>query len=225
MKIPPNAARPKDIVKESDILCFNGQGTLLPKGSIIHVPERLKDRVGWKENAELVPWSRFHQNNHGWIATMEIDFEQAKGTAPLEEERSTLLGKSTKLVIATFKKGPITMLPPERPPKPRPKAGLNRPVRRAEQRNETRSIQLETLTHMNTFLPRIAAILLASAGFAAAQSPFTNFIRQVHLLSRGTVGCLHRHHGLPKHSVSNYLGRIAFRTVDRQIEPSDQLPP
>ena len=36
---------------------------------------------------------------------------------------------------------------------------------------------------MNTFLPRIAAILLASAGFAAAQSPFTNFIRQVHLLS------------------------------------------
>ena len=110
---PSNAARPKDIVKESDILCFNGQGTLLPKGSIIHVPERLKDRVGWKENAELVPWSRFHQNNHGWIATMEIDFEQAKGTAPLEEERSTLLGKSTKLVIATFKKGPITMLPPK----------------------------------------------------------------------------------------------------------------
>jgi hypothetical protein len=112
---PSITGAPKDIVKESDILSYNGVATLLPKGSVIFVPEILKSRVGWQENAQLVTWSQFFQNNRGWISTMEIDFEQAKGVAPIEEEKATWLGTSTKLVVATFKKGPITMLPPKAP--------------------------------------------------------------------------------------------------------------
>jgi hypothetical protein len=112
-KDPSKENQPGDLISRSDILCYRGMATLVPKGAILVNPPLVNDRLGMKAGAKIVPWMEFYAANRGWITTQEITLAQAEGKAPLPEAVTEQLKRSTNLVVATLQGGPISKLAPK----------------------------------------------------------------------------------------------------------------
>ena len=117
---PSKENQPQDIISRSDILCFNGIATLVPKEAILAVPAQFADRIGIKPGAKIVTWAQFYAVNRGWVTTQEISLAQAQGKEPLPDAINERLGKSANVVVTTMQGGPISKLqytPPVEDPK------------------------------------------------------------------------------------------------------------
>ena len=108
---PSVVNQPKDLISQSDILCFGGVATLVPKRAILSVPKNMADRLKFIQGSKIVSWSDFHASNGGWITTVEISRPQAEGNVPMDEKMAERVQKSANLVVATYQGGPISMLP------------------------------------------------------------------------------------------------------------------
>jgi hypothetical protein len=108
---PTLVNQPQDILTTSDIVCFGGDATLVPKRAIMSVPKNLGDRMKFQPGSKIMGWADFYAKNRGWITTIEVSRVQAQGNKALEEEVSNKISKSTNLVVATYQGGPISVLP------------------------------------------------------------------------------------------------------------------
>ena len=111
-KDPSKENIPTDIISRSDILCYNGMATLVPKQAILFNPPQYADRIGMKAGARIVTWSEFYAANRGWVGTMEISMKQAEGKEPLPEKPADKMMKGSNLVVAIYQGGPISKLAP-----------------------------------------------------------------------------------------------------------------
>lgn len=112
-KDPTKENQPVNLIEQSDIICFNGMATLVPKRAIISTPERYKSRCKYVEGAKIVSWTDFYSRNRGWITSLEVTRKQAEGNDLIDEKVSEHIQKSGKLIVATYQGGPISMLPPK----------------------------------------------------------------------------------------------------------------
>lgn len=112
---PVKENRPRDLIKNSDILCFRGAATLVPKRAVLHIPDYHKNRLGIQPGAKIQSFSEFFAVNRGWIQTVEVSREQAEGKQPLAEAKVEMIAKSSRIMIATFRGGPISVLPLQEP--------------------------------------------------------------------------------------------------------------
>lgn len=118
---PSVVNRPKDLLSESDILCFGGIATLVPKRAILLSPQNYAERMGFKPGAQIVSWLDFYARNRGWITTVEVSRIEAEGNTGLPDDTQRQMSKSGNLIVATYKGGPISVLPLKTPePKPAP---------------------------------------------------------------------------------------------------------
>ncbi|MEI7910415.1 MAG: hypothetical protein WCK77_12320 [Verrucomicrobiota bacterium] len=122
---PATLNRPQDLLSQSDILCFDGIATLVPKHAILQIPENFTNRLKITPAAQIVGWADFFAANRGWITTVEISRVQAEGNEPVAEDTRKLLAKSRNLVVATYQGGPISLLPPKAPPAATPPPPAN----------------------------------------------------------------------------------------------------
>lgn len=115
----PSTVEPiPDLISSSDILSFNGLATLVPKRAILNQPSDLASRINnYKQGSRIVGWLDFLQSNRGWITTLEVSRAQAEGTEPIDEEIVENYRKSSNLVVATYKSGPISVMPLREPEK------------------------------------------------------------------------------------------------------------
>ena len=102
---------PKDLIANSDIICFGGLVTLVPKRAVLGIPKNFADRMKFRPGSEIVSWADFYARNRGWITTVEVSRTQAEGNQPMADAEYKRIGKSTNLVVATYKGGAISMLP------------------------------------------------------------------------------------------------------------------
>lgn len=112
---PSVVNKPKDLIADSDILCFNGMATLVPKRAVLQIPKDLASRLKYIPGAKLLSWADFYAANRGWITTVEVSRVQAEGNSPLPEETRKRMEKSSNLIVATYQAGPISVLPPKVP--------------------------------------------------------------------------------------------------------------
>ena len=112
---PTKVNQPQDIVSQSDFLSFAGRATLVPKRAILHIPPNMADRIKLKPGSSIKTWAEFYAMNRAWITTVEVSRQQARGAEPLAEELTTRIQKSGSVVVATYKTGPISVLPPKAP--------------------------------------------------------------------------------------------------------------
>lgn len=112
---PTKVNKPSDIVSQSDFLSFAGRATLVPKHAILHIPPRFADRIKFKPGSKVQTWAEFYAMNRAWITTVEVSRQQAKGAEPLAEELRERFQKAGNVVVATYKTGPISVLPPKAP--------------------------------------------------------------------------------------------------------------
>lgn len=101
----------RDLIKDSTILCYRGFLTLVPKRAVLHLPEELKDRFEVKPNIVVKPWTEFYALNRGWIRTIEVTRAQAMGEEAMSEDTVETYRESKAAIIATYKGGPISVLP------------------------------------------------------------------------------------------------------------------
>ena len=107
---PSTVNQPKDLISESDIICFNGSVALVPKRAILQTPKNFVDRLKYQKGAKLLSWGEFYALNRGWITTVEVTRTQAEGNSPLAPETQKKLVKSGNLIVATYQSGPISVL-------------------------------------------------------------------------------------------------------------------
>ena len=119
---PSVANKLGDLISRSDIICFRGEATLVPKRAVLHVPKAMSDRIGMKEGARIGSWTEFLSANRAWIRTVQVSRIQAEGNDPMPEETIKSFEKEQRLVIATYQEGPISVLP-LKVPEPAPEAG------------------------------------------------------------------------------------------------------
>lgn len=119
-KLPPSKGvdpsvvnKPKSLIADSDILCFNGMATLVPKRAVLQIPKNLAGRLKYIPGSKLLSWADFYAVNRGWITTVEVSRVQAEGNSPLGEETQKQMTKSSNLIVATYQAGPISVLPPK----------------------------------------------------------------------------------------------------------------
>jgi hypothetical protein len=112
---PSKTNQPEDFLAQSDVICFNGVATFVPKRAILAAPADFKDRLGMQPGARIVGWTEFLSLNRGWVSTVEVDRAQAEGNKMMAEEVTEKITKSTNLVVATYMGGPISVLPLKEP--------------------------------------------------------------------------------------------------------------
>lgn len=112
---PSKVNQPEDFLSQSDVICFNGLATFVPKRAILATPVNFKERIGMKPGARIVDWAEFLALNRGWVVTVEVDRTQAEGNKMMAEEVTEQITKSTNLVVATYMGGPISVLPLKEP--------------------------------------------------------------------------------------------------------------
>ncbi len=111
----PAVNRPKDILTESDVLCYQGMATLVPKRAILQIAKNYEGRVGIQPGARIVGWKDFYAANRGWITTVEVNWKQAAGNLAISEDTRKVMSRSGNMVVATYMGGPISVLPPKEP--------------------------------------------------------------------------------------------------------------
>lgn len=112
---PTKTNQPVDILASSDFLSFQGRATLVPKKAILTIPKNYKDRIRLVPGSKIMTWADFFALNRGWIKTHEVTRAQAEGNEPFDEAVVENLAKSSIVVVATYKGGPISVLPPKEP--------------------------------------------------------------------------------------------------------------
>lgn len=108
---PAKPLAERDLIKSSTTLAYRGFLTLVPKRSVLHIPEGFEDRLTVPAKVKVQTFRDFLASNRGWIRTMEVSREQALGHVPFPEETANAIQTSSQIVVATYKGGPISVLP------------------------------------------------------------------------------------------------------------------
>lgn len=103
----------QSIIKQSAILHYGTDWTLIPQGAVIFVPEPMKNRLGDKPAGTLIAFTDFLIKNRAWITTVEVSIDQATGNKPLPVKQAEFWSKQNKIVIAVHQNGPISMRAPK----------------------------------------------------------------------------------------------------------------
>ena len=103
------AAEAPSIVKQSVILHDGKNWTLVPKGSVVFIPDALRNHVDAKPVGTLLAWADFFVKNRSWITTNDVSFDQAAGNKPIPAERVAFWSKQDKIVVAVHQTGPISV--------------------------------------------------------------------------------------------------------------------
>ena len=100
------------LYKNSHIISHRGEHAIIPKRSILFIPESLKSRVIEKPTGKFVLWPFFKQRNQDWIWTYEVTLDQAKGIKPLPEGKLKQFEGLNRMVVALYRGNPVSVLTP-----------------------------------------------------------------------------------------------------------------
>ena len=106
-------ARPNDtsLIEQSEILNDGIHWTLVPKGSVLHIPPAFASRVHTRPLGKLLTWIDFLTVNRNWLFTEEVTVDQAAGKKPFLPSRRETWNKNGKVVVAVYYGGPISVRP------------------------------------------------------------------------------------------------------------------
>lgn len=103
----------------STLLASGKNWVMIPETALIYLPDRYSDKVVIKPSGTLISWNSFLEKNSGWIHTHEVTILQARGKEVIDQKIIQAYQGMGKVVIATYKKNPITvktssLIPPEK---------------------------------------------------------------------------------------------------------------
>ncbi|WP_411827255.1 hypothetical protein [Luteolibacter sp. AS25] len=106
---PTPRAGKQSIIAHSEILHDGTHWTLVPKGAVLHIPERQAANVGNRPVGTLLQWRDFLAKNVAWISTHETSFSEASGERSIPEAQTEYWKKQDRVIIAVHQGGPISV--------------------------------------------------------------------------------------------------------------------
>lgn len=108
----PAPAIQSSLWTNSIILADDEKFTLVPVGSILHLPAELRVHVAASPKGEFTFWPSFLKRNTAWLAAREVSLSLSRGNAQEAKALLKSLSYDKHLIVATYKGGPITILEP-----------------------------------------------------------------------------------------------------------------
>ena len=99
---------------EHSLILFDGEKfTIVPEGSILHLPEAHLSKVIAKPGGDFLYWPNFLKRNATWLAAKEVPLAMSRGDAKLAQAVLKEVSTDKRVLVAVFKGGPIMILEPE----------------------------------------------------------------------------------------------------------------
>lgn len=99
-----------DITAYAQILHDGTNWTMIPRGAVLHLSEKHRDKLGERPVGNLVSWHEFLSINRSWLAAEEVTLRQAEGTRSIDPRRLSYLSKQGRMVVAVHQESPIAVV-------------------------------------------------------------------------------------------------------------------
>jgi len=112
---PLDAPRPstESSLLTSSILISDGDKfTIVPIGSVLHLPTNLRSRVIARPQGDILMWPDFLQKNTAWITAKEVPLPVSRGEMKAPAALIREFSNEVRIVVAVYHGCPITMLEP-----------------------------------------------------------------------------------------------------------------
>ncbi len=116
LRVVPKPPQAYSLAELSQFLGEGGSFVILPKGSVIHSPEGAQVQILKSPQGQVTTWAEFLVAHRAWLTTCEVSQPQIRGEQPFTDEERAAFKKGGKVVVATFRGNPVTVLPPVDPP-------------------------------------------------------------------------------------------------------------
>lgn len=93
----------------STIISDGRYWTMVPKGSVLTCPSRLKDRVDAKSTGKYLPWRQFYIRNRGWLHRQPVQARQARGEQAIAKKALEACRKTGRVTVAVLGKDPVSV--------------------------------------------------------------------------------------------------------------------
>ncbi|MBK1882685.1 hypothetical protein JIN85_09670 [Luteolibacter pohnpeiensis] len=112
-KLPVESPKPDwDATKFLDFINYEGEVTLVPKGSILFVPDQLQSNVSSAAAGKTIPWVEFIGKYRAVVETMEVTPEQASGVQPVDTNAFSTAIKTGRVIVAVIHGNPVSVQQP-----------------------------------------------------------------------------------------------------------------
>ncbi|MCW1926461.1 hypothetical protein OKA05_28175 [Luteolibacter arcticus] len=98
-----------DLEKNSEFITFEGAVTLVPKGSILHIPDRYRANVVSAMKGNFMLWSEFSARYRGLVGSFEVSMPEASGETEIKPERLEVARKTGLILVGTLNHNPISV--------------------------------------------------------------------------------------------------------------------
>ena len=108
--------RKPDVTKLSDRIVFLTNGNMsvaIPKGALIHIPEKGEIAVSDRIEGRLVEWAEFIQRNSGVVRLEAIESDHLQGFKTIPEEAMERISRANFPTLTTYQ-GRVVALPKPR---------------------------------------------------------------------------------------------------------------
>lgn len=105
------------------IILTDGENfTLVPIGSILHLPAEQRVHIAAKPEGKFTFWPNFLKKNGSWLEAKEVSLEMSRGDEKAAKALLLSVARHPRALVAVYKGGPITVLepPPESEVKTKP---------------------------------------------------------------------------------------------------------
>lgn len=113
----PREKEVHEIEKHSEFIAAAGNVTLVPKGAVLHVPERFRKNLVTGLTGKFQPFHEFIGSNRALLLPFEVTLDEALGKKPVDETKLEIAKRSGRILVAVLNRNPISMLPPAPEPK------------------------------------------------------------------------------------------------------------
>lgn len=105
------AAKGYDLIELSSFIADGEKFTLVPINSVIFVPEARAANIIAAPGKDFINWQSFLLSRRAWVTTFEVTLAQARGEVAITPEQIEKFKKGTSIIVATYRGGPISVLP------------------------------------------------------------------------------------------------------------------
>lgn len=107
--LSPIKTAPSSLLGDSTLLTHNGNWTLAPKGSVLHVPTHYQKMVTTTPQGTLISWKKFLRLNRGWLQTVPVTRQQVSGKEPINPKTLKAQRSIGKVIVTTLSHIPIAL--------------------------------------------------------------------------------------------------------------------
>jgi hypothetical protein len=92
----------------SEFISFGGLTTFVPKGAVLHVPERLRGCMTQDAKGELVFWTDFLNRFPALVEPFEVSIREAAAATAIKPERLAAVARSERIIITVILGNPTS---------------------------------------------------------------------------------------------------------------------